>query len=427
MKVSCLVTILLTGTFFTATAFGASEPGGKEPVVTISIEPDSVIVGKMATLRIKVLVPTWFTSPSIYPSFDKLNVISRLPPNSTYPVTEAINGESWPGIIREYEIYPQSVGVFVYESESILVDYADEMTRASTKIELSVPSVKLAAVIPRGAETLNPFLASTKVTLDREIEGKTENIRTGDAIVIDLVAKIRNMPAMFLPGLLRFPESPEYTAYPEEAMIEEHREDRSTDSSSSRRERITVIFERPGRFVMPAIELKWWNTTTETIQTSALPEQVIMVTGEPISKAGEEPVSTTNKLTGIGIAIVVLLVLLATGRKSIMAAFSQRRIEFLDSEHHALKVLTASIHNGAKKEIYRDYLLWKDKVAQDSMYPFQPNEFDTLGRDLYNNADAPSILSKGEKKPLAVALKKIRQDAIKHTKNSNSPLPALNR
>ncbi len=385
------------------------------------------MVGKVATLRIKVLVPTWFTSPSIYPSFEKLNMITRLPPNSTYPITETINGDNWSGIIREYEIYPQSVGLFDYQSRSIQVHYADEITRAPIKANLSIPGVELKATLPPGAESLNPFLASSKVTLNREIKGNTDNIKTGDAIVIELTAEIENMPAMFLPVLLRFPESLDYTIYPEEAVIEDHREARNIGTSGSRKERITIIFENPGIFVIPEIKLMWWNTTTKAIETSILTRQSFEVRGEPISIPAGEVEPTIYRLATLSTTLLILLGLLIMARGRISSRLHQRKADYLKSEPYLSKCVIQSILSGDKKEVYLAYLLWKGRIEENDTYQFNISEFESIAQDLFGDTNAPSTLNKEEKKFLIATLKKNRREMNSHRKQHPSSLPALNR
>ena len=47
-----------------------------EPVVRVAVMPDTVRVGEAAELQVTVLVPTWFTKPPVYPSFELANAIT---------------------------------------------------------------------------------------------------------------------------------------------------------------------------------------------------------------------------------------------------------------------------------------------------------------------------------------------------------------
>jgi len=54
-----------------------------QPIVRAEVTPETVNVGESAELTITVLVPTWFTRPSTYPSFELANAITRLPADSS--------------------------------------------------------------------------------------------------------------------------------------------------------------------------------------------------------------------------------------------------------------------------------------------------------------------------------------------------------
>ena len=60
------------------------------PITRISLSADTVGVGEPVTLTVAVLVPSWFPKPPVFPSFEVPNAIVRLPPDSTYPISERI-------------------------------------------------------------------------------------------------------------------------------------------------------------------------------------------------------------------------------------------------------------------------------------------------------------------------------------------------
>jgi hypothetical protein len=46
-----------------------------------------------------------------------------------------------------------------------------------------------------------------------------------------------------------------------------------------RRETITYVCKRPGRFIVPAVRLTWWDVRDQALRTIDLPEHVIDVAG----------------------------------------------------------------------------------------------------------------------------------------------------
>ena len=96
-----------------------------QPIVRATVSPETVNVGESAELTVTILVPTWFTRPSTYPSFELANAITRLPADSSYNIRERIGNESWSGIVRTYEIYPLLGATYRLSGLSIEVTYAN--------------------------------------------------------------------------------------------------------------------------------------------------------------------------------------------------------------------------------------------------------------------------------------------------------------
>jgi hypothetical protein len=410
----------------------------KQPIIRVEIDPVSVTVGKPAKLKITVLVPTWFTSPSIYPSFEKLNVITRLPPNSTYPITQRIDGESWSGILREYELYPQIADKFVYGSETIQVSYADPETRKPIKLDLPIPPVTLLAIIPAGAETLKPFLASTRLTLEQVIEGETDSLEPGDAIVLTTTATMLDMPVMFLPVLINIPPVDGLALYPKQPKVEETRVARQTKITSIRSESVIIVFEAPGDYLVPKIELKWWDVDTDSIQTASVPEHHFSVADVGVKPRGDtESTLSKNLLVALvaSLALLTLVLLLwFVNRDRIQSLIAERRIKVLATEHYAFKALKTSIGNANKQLVYRQYLNWLERIHLDIRELSTPTtqySFENLGKEIYCDSSGSSCLvpiSAAQQISLGLRADEIRLIARtrRATLKASSVLPALN-
>ena len=131
------------------------------PVLRVSVNPEVVTVGEAVTLEVRVLVPTWFTSPSIYPSFELSNAITRQPPDSSYPTNERIEGETWAGIVREYRIFPMLGATYQLTDQSMTVTYADSQTRKPIKVQVDVPEISFTATVPHAMVLLTSPTTST--------------------------------------------------------------------------------------------------------------------------------------------------------------------------------------------------------------------------------------------------------------------------
>ena len=116
--------LLVVSVFVTLTS--AAALGQEQPVVRVEVTPETVIVGESAQMTVTVLVPTWFTRPLVYPSFELANAMTRLPADSSYPIRERVGNESWSGIVRSYEIYPLLGATYRFSGQSMQITYANQ-------------------------------------------------------------------------------------------------------------------------------------------------------------------------------------------------------------------------------------------------------------------------------------------------------------
>lgn len=326
------------------------------PVVQVQVEPEAVIVGEAVTLRVSVYSPTWFPQPPEFPSFELPNTITRLPPNSSGPVTARVNGSTWSGVSRRYQVFPLVAGRFVIAGRSIGVTYADPDSRAPITRQLAVPEVVINAQVPDGAQDLDPYLAGTSFQLERMIDGDLDDLAAGDALLIRYRASIDGLPAVFLPPLWQPVEAAGLSAYADEPELTED------GSRSVREERVTVIFESGGAFTLPGISLPWWNIRTSTIESAQVDDLRLRVAG---SSTARQVLSSSGSgvwwIVGLLVSALctgVLLWLLRPRWQRLVAQRQINRQQYLVSEEYAFSSLQQLLQQGDGREAYRQLLRW---------------------------------------------------------------------
>ena len=160
-----------------------------EPVVRVAVMPDTVRVGEAAELQVTVLVPTWFTKPPVYPSFELANAITRLPPDSSYPTSERVGRETWSGIVRSYRVWPLLDARYRISGETLTVTFANPGA-APVTAEVEVPEIVLRGIVPDGAAELDPYIAGRSLKLSLEVEGDISGLEAGDALVLTYRAEL---------------------------------------------------------------------------------------------------------------------------------------------------------------------------------------------------------------------------------------------
>ena len=259
----------------------------KGPIAKVEVKPQTVTVGQPVRLRVTVLVPTWFRKPPVYPAFEIPNTSVRLPPDSSFPTNQRIGGNTWSGIIRDYQIYPQIAGAYRLTDQKIRVVYADPDTRNEVSATVAVPTIEFRGTVPPGAEGISPFFAARTVKLTQKIEGSLAQLAVGDAVVRTVTADVEGVPVMFVPPLTQDRSIDHVSRYAKEPIISE--KGTGAALAGSRTETITYLFNKPGTYNLPATSLKWWNTAKSAPETSTVPAVTVTVAGaisSPVQDAG---------------------------------------------------------------------------------------------------------------------------------------------
>ncbi len=337
-----------------ATAAAGQQP---KPIVRAVVTPETVMVGEAAELTITILVPTWFTRPPQYPSLELANAITREPANNSYPLRERVGNESWSGIVRSYDIYPLLGANYRLAGQTVSISFANpggEPIRA----EVELPEVTLRGVVPQGAETLQPYIAGRRLDLNIEVDGATESLQAGDAVVLTYSAELEGLPAIFIPPLAPALQFDGVSVYPEEPKV--------VDGDSARRsEKVTLVFAAGGEFTVPDVQLDFWNTDSNDIEQASAAGKTFIVAGPPAAAADQslqESSQWRRAALFAGLAIILLLAMRALGPRladALRNALMRRR----QSEEYAYRRLQQALRSRQEARTYESLLAWLQRLS----------------------------------------------------------------
>jgi hypothetical protein len=395
MRLKSLTVILLYGLLLEP----ALAQGDTQPIVRIRPSSETVNLGQPVELKVTVLVPSWFTSPPQYPTFELGNAVTRRPPDSSYSIRERVGPDSWSGIVRSYLVYPLLAADYQFSGLSVTVTYAD------------------------GAVGLDPYLAGTALKLIRTVEGDLGALAAGGAVIIETELQLSGLPAIFLPPLYPAMDIPGVAIYPEEPVVED-------GEVSVRRERMTWVFEAGGTVVLPPLEVNWWNTADEVIQETRADAIELRVAGPPLA-LDEPPPTHSSKGTRAPIWFVGLgiFVLLSMALPRLLRWRQQVRRRFAASEAFAWQQLSTSLAARDARRVYDDLDMWVARMLPPASRqglmasdPALATELNALGKHLYGSAE-PAI----DYARLAVRLKRARKHWLALGVNKRrAALPPLN-
>ncbi|QGZ30702.1 BatD family protein [Stutzerimonas stutzeri] len=248
-----------------------------------SLDQETVYVQAQVVLTLRI-----FHSVSLYddstlsPLQMSDALVERLGEPRTYE--KDINGIRHGVIEVRYALFPQKSGslsipaqLFSATTVAANGDYYGSRFGKSTQVKS--PEIPL-QVKPKPADypADAPWLPATRVTLVEAWSPQPQDAQLGEALTRSLLVKAEGLSSAQLPpvestvvpGLRRYPDQPTLN----DAVTE-------TGISGSREQREALVATRAGEFLLPSVELVWWNTVEDRLERSTLPERTLQVAANP--------------------------------------------------------------------------------------------------------------------------------------------------
>ena len=189
-----------------------------------------------------------------------------------------IGGISYGVLEKRYAVFPQSSG----ELEVSPVTFAGVINDANKQnyfgrgqqiIKRSQP-VGI-SVQPKNSAFPNlNWLPAKALLLEEQWSPELSTLKVGESATWTLVLKALGQNSSTLPPLnIKLP--PEFKTYPDQAKLEEGQN--GDGLIGQRSESIAIIATTPGEFELPAVEVSWWNTQKNRLQTTRIPKRSIRV------------------------------------------------------------------------------------------------------------------------------------------------------
>lgn len=205
------------------------------------------------------------------------------PDSTTLKMTERRGRETWQGLRYIFNLYPQRPGGVSVPSFGVRFSTSAGYGTEPRAWSFTTPELKVDAVLPPGAQPGTLLVTTTDFSLDARWEPESEKrgrieLEVGDALVLSVERVARGVPAMvFAPlpdlaidGLGVYPDTP----------VVDDRVSRG-DLTGTRRDRVTVVCERPGTFRLPALEFQWWDPRQQQLNREAVPALTVEVAPNP--------------------------------------------------------------------------------------------------------------------------------------------------
>lgn len=315
-----------------------AEPVADGPLLRTEFETSETVPGQPLSLRLTVLVPTHMPKPPVWPTLDQPDLMIRVPSRGTGPTSDRVNGESWSGVTRRYLITPLQPGSYTIPPGQLTVTWADPDGGADRTATATTEAIRFAAPVPEGAESLDPFVSATDVSLRAEVHGTPSDMAPGDSVTLTVTATLTGGSALMLPSLVPDLQIDGIALYRDDPQVSET-EDRGT-LGGQRVETLTLVAEGGGAGTIPALELAWYNTDSGAVETTTTDPVDIAISGPPLR--AERPPLSARQIGLIAAALGLLAVLVVLARP-VLARLRAARDRHRASEPYAYRALRGTI------------------------------------------------------------------------------------
>ncbi|MDR6915651.1 hypothetical protein J2X66_002519 [Pseudomonas sp. 3296] len=246
------------------TAALAAEPDFR---VQTHLQPaTSVMVGGILELQLDVLTDSWFTDAPTLPDL-KLQGALVLPPDGhAEHINQTLDGKSFNGMRYTYRITPNLAQGFDIPPLTVQATPG----QASAPLSARSQALHFTAAHPPGFKPGETVLVAQGLRFTQKVINSATPLKVGDSITRQLTLQADNAMAMSLPapalddvsGLSRYPKNPQ---------VSNLDDGRGNFNGGQRVDTVTYRIDTEGRYNLPAIELTWWDASSQQTLTAQVP------------------------------------------------------------------------------------------------------------------------------------------------------------
>ncbi|WP_166366940.1 BatD family protein [Pseudomonas akapageensis] len=242
----------------------AEEP---QVLVETSLQPaEGVVVGGTVRLQVDVLVDTWFLQAPQLPILELPGAVVTPPASDSLNLTVTRQGKTFFGLRFSYLIIPQQVQTYSIPALTIAVNPG----QASAPMKVQSTAQAFSARQPSGFAAGQAVLVAQAVRLSQQVRYSSTASKVGDTVTREVTLQADGAQSMLLPktvlgdvdGLKRYAQTP---------RISPLSDGRGGSSGGQRIDSASYRIEHAGHFNLPALQVRWWDSTANEARTANLP------------------------------------------------------------------------------------------------------------------------------------------------------------
>jgi len=360
----------------------ANNKAGNQPVfIQTSIDKNSAYIQEQIILshRLHYSVPLQDISISEFDIPDA--VIQQV---SEERFNKSINGKNYSIIEIKFALFPQNVGKLSIPSQRFTAfeasgsQFGGFFSRGNRLARLS--EQKTIDILPRPSHiSASQWMPSSQLKLEQTWSNKSASLTAGEPITRTIKITALGLTAAQIQPLPSI-ENSEVKLYPDQAVLEDKQTNRGI--LGIRSESVAIVPNQAGKLTLPSIEVKWWDTVNNRMQTSRLPEKTFTVIAakntpqisyennttnqQAIVTENLETTSSLSKLTHWSLTLNALLVAVIVGllywRRKTQAKPVAEAINNLPNAKKLLNQIAKQAANNNLAAMRDSILLWGAEV-----------------------------------------------------------------
>ena len=288
-----------------------------QPKVRVKVHPGTHLAGQQVRIDVQVLVPNFFMSAPRFPPLDVAGAVVTMPDESGLNLNETIGGQAYAGIQKTYVLVAQAAGTYALPPARITFTYAREPGKP-TEGSVTLPATAIVVAWPGGVAPADGAGAVVaRITIQQALDRDPATLHAGDALTRTIAVTAARTQAMFVPPpTLAAPDG--VGVYRKDPVLSDERQDRVGLVAGHRTDRAVYTFDRPGTYVLPAVEIPWFDAQGK--RQLARADGVTVTVGAAAASAGtiapeppppSSPQTSRTRLTLTALVAVASLALLA--------------------------------------------------------------------------------------------------------------------
>lgn len=262
----------------------------------VSADPEQSYVQAQIIYKVQIYVAVNINNASLSePTLSDADaVIEKLGDDKHFDTMHM--GRHYQVIERRYAIFPQQSGKLridpVVFSAQLVVNssfspfFMNPFSQVGKTKRLQSRPIEINIKSMPAGQHAKTWLPAHSLALAEQWPADPPKFKVGEAVTRTLTLRTTGLTAAQLPEIASATVQG-FKTYPDQPQLKDHKTD--SGITGQRQEKIAMIATKPGHYVLPAININWWNTQTHKAQTAQIPARTIEVIGAPATETPATP------------------------------------------------------------------------------------------------------------------------------------------